>query len=86
MEAAGAACIFLQANEVEISAPARGLGGEELAGRFIGSIVEDDELADWVSLRVNRLEASFKERWTISCYDDSRYSNHERKSLIYKGR
>jgi hypothetical protein len=35
-------------------------------------------------LRVNRLKTSFKKRWTVPRYDDCRYSNHERKSLMYK--
>ena len=71
---------------MEISAATRDLAGEELARRLIGSIVDDHKLADRVSLRVNRLETSFKKRWTVPCYDDCRYSNHERKSLIYKSR
>ena len=86
MKAAGAAGIFLQANEVEICAATRGLAGEELARRLIGSIVDDHKLADWVSLRVNRLKTSFKKRRTVPRDDDCRYSNHERKSLIYKSR
>jgi hypothetical protein len=84
MEPAGAARIFLQANKVEISAAARRFAGENVLGGFIGSIVDDDKLADRVSLGVNRLKASFKERRTVSRYDDCRYSNQERKSLIYK--
>jgi hypothetical protein len=84
MEAAGAASVFLQANWVEISAAARRLAGEEFPRRLIGSVVDDHKLADWVSLRVNRLETSFKKRWTVPRYDDCHYSNHERKSLIYK--
>jgi hypothetical protein len=71
---------------VEISAATRGLAGQELARRLIGSIVDDHKLSDWVSLRVNRLKASFKKCWTVPCYDDCRYSNHERKPLIYKSR
>src|SRR5580704_516606 len=86
MEAPGAASVFLQANWVEIGAATLGLASKELARRLIGSIVDDHKLSDWVSLRVNRLETSFKKRWTVSRYDDCRYSNHERKSLIYKSR
>jgi hypothetical protein len=69
---------------VEISAAACNLAGEKHARRLIRSIVDDHQLADWVSLRVNRLETPFKQRWTVSRYDDSRYSNHERTSLNYK--
>ena len=71
---------------MEVGAATRGLAGEELARRLIGSIVEDHKLADWVSLSLNRLEASFKERWPVPRYDDCRYSNHERKTLTYKSR
>ncbi len=85
VKAAGAASVFFQANWVEISAATRSLAGEEFPGRLIGSVVDDHKLADRVSLRVNRLETSFKKRWTVPRYDDCHYSNHERKSLIYKG-
>ena len=71
---------------MELAAAACRFAGEKLARRLIRSIVEDHQLADRVSLRVNRLETSFKERWTVPRYDDCRYSNHERKSLIYKSR
>jgi hypothetical protein len=83
MKAPGAASVLLQANRVEISAAARGFAREELARRLIGSIVDDYKLSDWVSLRVNRLKTPFKKRWTVPRYDDCRYSNHERESLIY---
>jgi hypothetical protein len=86
MKTAGPAGVLLQANEVEICAATGGLAGEELARRLIGSIVDDHKLSDWVSLRVNRLKTLFKKRWTVPRYDDCRYSNHERKSLIYKSR
>jgi hypothetical protein len=86
MKTAGAASVLIQANDVEICAATGGLAGEELACRLIGSIVDDDKLADWVSLCVNRLETSFKKRWTVPRYDDCCYSNHERESLIDKSR
>jgi hypothetical protein len=69
---------------VEIDAATCRFAGEKLARRLIGSIVDDHKLADRVSLRVNRLETSFKERWPVPRYDDYSYSNHERKSSIYK--
>jgi hypothetical protein len=68
---------------VEIGAATRNFAGEKLARRLIGSIVEDHKLADWVSLRVNRLETSFKKRWAVPRYDDCRYTYHERMSLNY---
>jgi hypothetical protein len=69
---------------VEISAATRCLAGEQLSRRLIGSIVDDYKLADWVGLRVNCSETSFKERRTVPRYDDCRYNYHERRSLIYK--
>ena len=86
VESASAAGIFFQPNQVEIAAATRGFTGEKLAGWFIGSIVDDHKLADGVSLCVNRLEASFKKRWSVPRHDDCSHSNHERKPLIYKGR
>ncbi len=85
MKAAGAACVLFQANCVELGAAPRRLGCEQFARRLIGSIVDNHELTDRVSLCVNRLEASFKERWTVPRHDDCRYSYQERKSLIYEG-
>jgi hypothetical protein len=69
---------------VKIGAPTCGLDGEQLARRLIGSIVDDHKLANWVSLRINRRETSFKERWAVPRYDDCRYSYHEHTSLVYQ--
>jgi hypothetical protein len=84
VEAPRAASIIFQANYVEVSATPRDFAGEEFPCRLIGSIVDDDNLRDWVSLRINGGETPFKKRWTVPRYDDCHYSNHERTSLNYK--
>ena len=84
MKAAGAASILFQSNCVKVSNTVRSLGREQLARRLIRSIVDHHELADWVSLRVNRSKTSFKERWAVSRYNDCRHTDHERRSLNYK--
>ena len=74
--------------QVEVEAAEVGFDQKRLdrIDKHFARYVDDHKLADWVSLCVNRLEASLKERWPVPCYDDCRYIYHERKSSIYKSR